>query len=335
MAILYFCTDGILRIKSNDDKYMFSVKFVQQKEHLSDFSFWAKWWNQQIVFEEGLTFAQFFDCLSPWLSFWGEYTQKDLVAYYKELKKPTLTYDSPDNLDWLSIDYKTELRPVVNYGNENDKIVSDVIKPEEAWHLYSYYELTGYILNQEKAILVDWLPLNTLANLPIILNSQHLVMIDEFFINKYGIKEQQLINQHGLGVKHIHDENDHEAQFSYLQGPKTHTIREVIEGVFYRFDQSPEIRDSIDEAFLEQENDWDEDDIAPSSEDSIKQEMIELDEIYEEQRTITSMKAHENVAYFNELLQYAKSDSYSDIRIGKIKEAKPLENRILSWIKEK
>lgn len=330
MANLYFCVDGILRIKSLDDKYMFAVDFIQQQEKLSNLRFWSKWWNQPVTFEKNLTFSQFFQCLSPWLDFWGDITQKDLVAYYAELKKPTLIQNSDSELDWLSVDYRTEIRPVVNYeDSENGSI-----KPEKAWHLYSYYELTGYILNQEKAILVEWLPINQLANLPIILNPKHLVMIDEFFIHKYGTEEEQLINQQGLGVNRVHQEHDHEAQFSYLNGPKTHTMREVVEGIFYRFDESPETRDQIDAYFQEQyEDDLDDLTIGVSTEDSLKEEMIELDGIYEEQRSIMSMKQEEHEQYFKDLLQQAKQNDESKIRIGRIQEAQPLEKRILEWLK--
>lgn len=341
MAILYFCVDGVVRIKGENDKYMFAVEFIQQQEKLSDLSFWSKWWNQPIVFEKDLTFAQFFQCLSPWLEFWGEITQKDLISYFAELKKPTLINNSDSDIDWLSVDYRTELRPVVNYTQEDNNTSNttntnnESITPEKTWHLYSYYELTGYILNQENAVLVEWLPLNQLANLPITLNGQQLTMIDEFFIKKYGTNEQQLVNPQGLGVNRIHEEDDHEAQFSYLEGPKTHTMREVIEGIFYRFDTSPQLRDEIDANFQEQyEDDLDDFSITVSSEESLREEMIELDEIYEEQRSIMSVKQEENEQYFKDLLRHAKQNSDSKIRIGRIEEAIPFEKRILQWIKK-
>jgi hypothetical protein len=106
MTQLYFCTDGVMRIRSKDEKHMFAVKFVQETEDLSDLSFWMKWWNQSTVFEKGLTFSQFFKCIEPWIDFWSEYTQKDLKSYLQEIRKPQLVTSQNNNLDWLSLDYR-------------------------------------------------------------------------------------------------------------------------------------------------------------------------------------------------------------------------------------
>lgn len=339
MATLYFCVDGVLRIKSKNNKYMFAVDFIQKNEQLSDFSFWAQWWHQPVVFEKNLTFSQFFQCLSPWLQFWGEYTNIDLLAYYEELKKPSLVQNSKDDLDWLNLAYYTEIRPTINYEDNHSHPETASIHTENKWHVYSYYELTGYILGREETVLVEWMPINQLANIPITIDGQQSVMIDEFLINKYGTEKDHLTNPEGLGVVKIHNEMDHETQFSYIQGPKTHTMREVVAGMFYRFDKSPEVRDQLDAQFEEDYEDSLDDDledmpIAVSTEQSLQDEMIEVNEIYEEQNAILAQKFEDDDPYFNNLLNKAKKDIDGKIRIGNLQEAKPLEARMLKYIQK-
>lgn len=325
MTTLYFCADGILRIRSKNEKHMFGINFIQKQENLSDFKFWTQWWNQPAVFEKGLTFGQFFQCLEPWIEFWGDYTQKDLKAYLAELRKPTLIDKTAHTLDWLSLDFRSELRPKVNYPQEGLEFSQENIQPDTQWHLYSYYELTAYQMGKQEAILVEWTPVNLLANIPLVLNGQQLLMIDEFFINRYGKPEQHLINPHGLGVERIHFTDNNDGQFSYLEGSKTHTVREVVEGVFAAFDPSPQIRDELD-AHLEEQYE----EALENMEDTT---VMDLDAIYEEQRSIISQHLDDEDPYFQNLLGAAKKSSHSYIRIGKIQEAQPLEKRILSWIK--
>lgn len=334
MSKLYFCIDGTLRIRTQDEKHMFSVEFIQQQDKMSDLKFWAKWWNQPVAFEKNLTFSQFFQCIEPWLEFWGDYTQKDLRSYFLEMKQPTLVSDSLANIDWLTLDYRSELRPQVVYDENGESSDPEKIYPDKSWHLYSYYELTGYKQGEEGAILVDWTPLNQLANTPFVLNNTQIIMVDEFFINRYGKPEEHLLNPQGLGVQKISYKDDDEGQFSYLTGIKTHIIKDIIEGVFYRFDESPQVRDELDVQFLEQYEDELDDLSIPFLEEPNIGEMIELDAIYEEQRSILSNKFDNDNPYFINLLKEAKKSNNSHLRIGSIQEAKPLENRLLAWLKK-
>lgn len=316
---LYFCQDGVLRVQDCHKQVFVSLYFLQQQQEFDDFDFWMQWWQEPIIFEENLTLAKFFKCLEPWASFWGKVLQKDLVEFCHEIKKPCYV-NKVKQLDWISLDYHIELFPEVSYPDDTTEHA--VLK--DTWNINQHYQLSAYILNDNKQHTIHHHPLNYLANIPFILNPQQILIVDEFFINKYGKSSQLLLNQEGLGSLKI--DNNELCPFSFIQGNKQHILRDVLEGFFNHFDYSPCDRDEINQVI--QEN------IDITIENYQNNENIQwdsLEDIFFEQRSIIQDFNPLDTDYYQAIFKNAFKDKESELRIGKINIAHSPEKRLLSW----
>jgi hypothetical protein len=330
MTTIYFCKDGVLRLHSSNEKIMISMNFIQNHEQLSDLAFWAKWWHSPVLFEKGLSIFNFLECLQPWCDFWSEYTQKDIQAYIKESKRPILVQN--ETLDWVSLDYRIEIKPEINYPEELlEESPNATVHLKSQWQIYGYYELAGYKYDNEKHFLIEHLPMNELSNLELVLNPRQIGMIDEFYINRYGKVSQHLLNRHGLGVNQIYQAEDNEAQFSYISGFKNHTFRDVVDGFFSQFNINPNKRDEFNasisqaiektlEEFHNSNSDGNEESISFSHSQSTATFFSEPNNPYSQED------------YYNELVRQARKNESSQIRIGKIEAGQCHEIRLLSWI---
>lgn len=316
---LYFCQDGILRVQDCNKQVFISLCFLQRQQQLEDFEFWMQWWLEPIVFEENLTLAKFFKCIEPWAEFWGKVLQKDVIQFCLEIKKPCYV-NKVKQLDWISLDYHIELFPEVSYPDES----STNATLKESWNINQHYQLCAYILNDNKQHTIHHHPLNYLANIPFILNAQQSLIVDEFFINKYGQSSQLLLNQSGLGSLKIH--NNELCPFSFIQGNKQHLLRDVLEGFFNHFDYSPCDRDEINQVI--QEN------IDITIENYNQNQNIEwdsLEDIFFEQRSIIHEFNPLDTDYYQAIFKNAFREKDSELRIGKINIAHSPEKRLLSW----
>ena len=118
---IYFCKDGILRAKYSDKYPMIPLNFIQQNLKQKDLSFWSRWWESNVYFEDGLTVGKFLICLEPWAEFWGDMTLKNVSAYIAEVRKPyDISKEKEKPLSWIGISYYTELDTSVEYKKDDD-----------------------------------------------------------------------------------------------------------------------------------------------------------------------------------------------------------------------
>ncbi len=251
---IYFCVDGVLRATPLDSKgVLIPLTFIQQNENKSDLAFWGQWWHSSVIFEKGLTVAQFLRCIAPWAHFWGELTQTDISAYISEMRKPHLVShldESEDKIDWINLSVMTTLKPEISYAPD-DSILAHSFKVNEwlnakkqtqltgEWHIDSVYALTGYVIGKEEHYAVDYMPMNKLANLPLVLDDKQYIVIDDHYLKAILSDEQLLLKETAFSVCKMED------CLTYLVSKKRHSMRDVMDGFFENLSQTPVLRDEL------------------------------------------------------------------------------------------
>lgn len=339
---MVFCADGVLRAQYNNHP-LIPMDFLQRNSifHHNDFSFWTKWWDKNIIFEEGLTIATFLCALEPWASFWSTLLSKDIKSYIKESKKPTLIDDIDNRMSWISLGYNIELSPQVNYDTKNiNHNVLEWLKQKTRftgkWDISECYQLTGYIKDTNEHYFIHHLPFNTMANVPLVLlPNQMLYVLGSFKINESIGQEHSLFNSNALGLKKVQVGQYCKSTQEYIEGSKSHNLREIIEGFFSNFLASPAVRDQTNQIINNAIN---------KSFSITQEETIEIDNVISlatgkpkklKEDDFASTNYMENLPnnksedYWQQMLQLAKKDNEVYIKIGKVNSASPIEDRVL------
>lgn len=176
---IIFCSDGILRFKYTEKSKMFPAKFIQEKIQKTDMSFWFEFWNNNTFFEKDLTIGNFLKCLEPWQDFLSQFTGKKVNEYILESKKLVNIKEKDFKLDWISLNYITEINPKIEY----EKSSIEEMKNFEKWlntpkdrkltgyfDIDSFYKLTGYKIGEQEQYCVEYSSMSDLKNIPFVLS---------------------------------------------------------------------------------------------------------------------------------------------------------------------
>jgi hypothetical protein len=297
---IYFCADGILRAKFNDNKPMIPIKFLQDNGNYkgNDFRFWACWWECNTYFEADLTVGKFLSCLEPWGEFWSDFIGKDIISYIKESRHPIAVIDKEHDekpLTWVSLAYHTDLSPISEYLDnesfddileENKELLNQprlLSRLTGEWEIYSSYKVSGFAEGQEEQYSIDFSPMNKLVNLPIVLSDKHVLYFSNWKLNQIlGSSKDQFFQENAFGLCSIKD-----GFTKFVIGNKTHNIRDIVKGFFLRLQSSSTNRNN-------------------------------------------SVDAQQG--YWEEMLEKAYRQNNVILKIGKTKEAKAPEKRVFNYI---
>lgn len=259
---IYFCTDGTLRANpTGSNQVLIPLTEIQQQSKLSDLAFWTFWWHSNAFFEKDITLTQFFSCIEPWASFLSELTHTDITAYLKEIKKPCLV-TSDSTISWIKLQRMIHIKPETQYAPEDDisshqhNLTSWLNSKKKTklsgyWYADESYQLTGYKLGENEHYAVDGIPLNQLANTPIVLDKTQPIVFDDFYLKHIVGDDQLLFNSNAFGVCKIEEFS------SFLLSKKTHSFREVVEGFFDNLSESPSARDELSSLLTQSINELD------------------------------------------------------------------------------
>lgn len=346
---LFFCADGILRAKWDDKSPLLPLSFIQEQSIFkdNDFKFWSRWWESNTFFEEGLTIANFLNALTPWSDFWSDMTGKDILAYIKESKKPTLVKDDKDTLSWACLFYSTDVKVDIEFEKFASSLEFDddfdsffnnpqKIRLSGDWEIYSKYTLSGYKKGVQEHYGIDSCPLNEIANLPLYLSNRHKLYIFDNSVTDILSENQLLLNNQAYGVR-VATNNSKEQRHTikYIEGNYYHNIRDIIEGFFYWFPSNPvhrqEIKEQIEQslAALEiEKEDLNNTDIRENTEDKKLKVVVSpnaFDGLIE--------SAKKDKSYWDSLIEKTK-DSNVIPRIGTLKVGVTPESRVFGMIVE-
>lgn len=285
---LKFCADGVIRVSNDLKKPLVDLKAFQDHSKTDDLSFLPTFWNDEIVFEDGLTFGGFLNGLEPWKDFLSKIFQKDIGAYIDESRLPP---DKVSDLSYLIIKKETSFRYETEHVRDDDNDdfdIKDFMNREITFsgnvavdHTYSF---TGYIIGGDTSYSVDYSPVSELASLPLYLSNHHTTIVDyDYLVKVYAPDKTPLFNHDGFGVKKTENH-------SFITGDYSHTLYNVIEAVFKWFARTPVSRD----AFVEKLNSMVIGDIDPDS--------------YIPDDSFSKQVESEN-KYFQKVLEFAKEDN--------------------------
>ncbi len=356
---IYFCNDGILRARYTDHRPMVPLKFIQEQGRFSDLSFWVRWWENSVYFEKGLTLSKFLLCLEPWKDFWSEITLKDVSAYIEEVRKPILVGSEGTTIDWIDISYLTEIEAKKEFlDTEDDESLmrrdfNAWINSEKNarltghWDINSHYKVTGYKLGEDEHYSIDYSPMNELANIPIILNDQHILMFQGWSLDRFFEKDP-IFKKNAFGICSLSKGSN-----KYLYGKKYHRTRDVIEGFFWWLFRTPVSRDGFVDSLKDSMKEFE--DYQKSEEISekiTKDKIVSLEDYKNKKETkedndsddkkmevkiapgaFSSMidDFERNGNYWDDLIRKAKKEKIV-LKIGNVKTTEPLENRIYNYV---
>lgn len=357
-----FCADGILRIKLGNEP-MIPAKFIYDSyDYKSDLSFWARWWEGYTYFEQGLTVGQFLRCLEPWSEFWTDLTHKNIQAFIDESRKLTLVKNEENSenehpLSWVSLSYHIEIDLESQYEKDNfdtDDINEWFNRPQNVkltgnWNIHGSYKLTGYSQGYNEQYSIDYSPMNELAGLPLVLSDKQILVASDFSAKRILGTDYELFKPESFGVRTLaHGDSGYKT--IYLQGQKQHRLREMIEGFFWWFPSNPTSREEFNESLklsvdelkhLDNEAHKDESNvIALFKEPDVFEAANDTIEDPKKLKIVVADGAFAPIIkqmdrdskFWEELLEKAKKDNDVVIKIGELKKAHDLENRIYSYI---
>lgn len=356
---LFFCADGILRTKWSDKPQLLPLKYIQEQSEMNgnDLKFMSRWWDCVTYFEEGLTVATFLEALKPWEKFWGDYIGIDLPAYIKEVRKPYLVTENVEHpITWIKLFYSIDLSPEVEYKrNDKDEDLIDFFNnPKETrltgdWNLSMHYTLSGYIEGNDEHYSVDGYPINKFANTPLYLDNKQLIHVLDYKIDEILTTENKLFNDKSFGVRNfkpIKEGSFTPNNMQYLQAEKTHCLKDIVEGFFDWFAETPEARDDFNEDLIEKLNKvkiesekYNESNVVPIY--PTKEECTDIQESKKEIKVIVADDAFSSIVegfnnkekYWKKMLKNANKNNIIN-RIGKVKEGTPPEKRLYGYIVE-
>lgn len=261
---IYFCADGILRAKFAENKPMLPLKFIQENSPFkkNDFRFLTKWWDSHTYFEKGLTVSSFLHCLEPWQDFWSDLTGKDVNQYITEVRRPHIVKtkeDSEENnsLDWIQLSHNidAEIESEFERTPEDEALLETDIEAwfnadkkmrlTGKWNIYNSFSLSGFIKGHDTQYSVEYIAINELANVPLVLNHNLALTISEHQLRIYsGKKKDSILKKNAFGITTLGENHS-------LVGYTDFTLREVVEGFFHWMFRNPKSANAFIESLKE------------------------------------------------------------------------------------
>lgn len=324
-----FCNDGVLRIKL--DKYpLIPATFVQEQyDNLDDLSFWSKWGKNQVIFEQGLTVSNFLSCIEPWVEYFSIITQKDIFSYIQESRKPFLIkndlFDSA--ITWVCLNYVTELSACLKDENGQELNKASTLLNGQ-WTSHENYKLTGYSEGKSQHHSIEHLPLNSICNMPLVLDNKHMFIIEHYNAKKLLGEHYKVFEPDAFGVRSVEFSPQYVVQ--YFQSDKVHFLHPLVDGFFQSFCENPTQRDKFNQEIFQVYEKTQKQINSFSIFKDNKLDTAEKNNIYEMDFVLDS---EEKKKYFwSKLIEKTRQDNTIVLKIGEIKEAVVYEKRLYSEI---
>lgn len=324
-----FCNDGVLRIKL--DKYpLIPATFVQEQyDNLDDLSFWSKWGKNQVIFEQGLTVGNFLSCIEPWVEYFSIVTQKDIFSYIQESRKPFLIKNNllDNTITWVCLNYATELSACLQDESGQEFNSASTLRCGQ-WTSHEDYRLTGYCEGQSQHHSVEHLPLNSICNTPLVLDSKHMFIMEHYSAKKVLGENYEVFTPNAFGVRSVEFSPQYIVQ--YFESNKVHFLHPLVDGFFKGFCENPIQRDKINHEIYQV---YEKTQKQINSFSVFKKEPVDIDDknnIYQMELVLDS---EEKKKYFwNKIIEKTRQDNAIVLKIGEIKEAVVYEKRLYSEI---
>lgn len=311
MDYLVFSSDGVLRVKINNEKPSLPLSFIKEQSKNSELRFMSYWLNQKAIFEHGLTIGSFLNCLQPFQDYLDDYLLKEISAYIKESKKP-IAVEKRIDFDWVTLFHHSTI------SGQNETVKEGSIKQtilSNRWKLYNSYMLCAYKKNLNEHFSIDQYPIQKIQHLPLFLDKHSRLIINQKEISNID-KNQYLINNQGFGLI---TQNIDGYSIDYLLIEKEYTLNDIIQGFFKFFNKTIENREIEKELLENFENELEEEET----------ETVKL-KIHGGILNQAIMEEEEKNQTWNDLVKLASKKQYI-IKIGKINEGSLPETKLFGY----
>lgn len=331
-----FCKDGILRFKSDyEDNRLVPVVAIQKLYEYNESKMFLKLLKYTSLIEAGSTMGSFILCLEPWAESAGDYLDRDVKAYVDAIKKPSTLKNT---FDEIVIKRTIQIGRNFDYGKMPEDM--DFIEwlnldkePEicNTFDIDSTYSVNGFNKGNANNYSMSCTNIHEIKNVPLILErTAHLSEFKDSRIKNQGF----IINEKTDGVfctKNL--------LFAKTKNDVYIDFKSLIEAVFCDglFYHSPSGAEHTREVLMAIKDDIDN-----------QKELLKEDEIVDADETDTDGKKTISFAdgAFDSVIRHSdvereewdyivkniKTDNKYSIRIGKLEEDTPSENRIFGLI---
>lgn len=243
---LYFCADGILRAKHNDEP-LIPMSFIQKNlDNNDDFSFWAQWWQHNVYFEDGLTLVNFFCCLEPWSKFFSTLTGVDIDVYLEEMRKPC-AIEKQSRMKYIEICKEILFEPQMKFldnmaieemfalleqGVEDKK--KRLAQLTGMWQINNRNSISCFAEGDTRYAFMLSHP-ETMANVPLVLNNKQAVYFSNHIVKRFIDKETPVFHEKLPCV--LNSKGGGEILLTEIH----YSFRQVVEMFFSSFDKTPDI----------------------------------------------------------------------------------------------
>lgn len=257
---IIFCKDGILRSFDYGNSKLLSLTYIQELLQMNDsFTFLSRFLTQEVVFEKGLTFNNFFKCLEPWAEFWENYTQNHISNYIKVGRTPRILKKNNyiEEVEFSNfINIQSSLTPIfrdsIVYNSDVLTIANSKHKEElflsmtQNFTIDNQYCIFGYTQHSPQlAIDIVEVPYYEWMNAQFTLKRSSQVIF-----NEDGLKDAMDMQETKLTSRNIHnlvfsknmlnlggnhmEVNDSfiDSSFSFVEGEAFFTLEQIMRNIF-------------------------------------------------------------------------------------------------------
>lgn len=176
---LIFCSDSILRFRSDYDKTTaLPLRSIQKTVPDAGPFFLLRFFRHTVMIEEGTTLANIFFAIEPWKALLTAYLDRDVGAYIDEIRKPSksTTWD----LEWIGIDRRSSVCRAYQHQDmeEGEDLTAWLNReriPTDEFDIESSCDASGFIKGDKErwSISAD---IHEIKNLPVILYNKQTLM---------------------------------------------------------------------------------------------------------------------------------------------------------------
>ncbi|MBJ2785964.1 hypothetical protein JGA72_23520, partial [Salmonella enterica subsp. enterica serovar Newport] len=172
---LIFCSDSILRFRSNyDETTALPLLSIQKTISDTDPFFLLRFFRHTVMIEEGTTLASIFLAIEPWKALLAVYLDRDVGAYIDEVRKPSgpTTWDIQlIGIHRRSSVYRAYKRQDMEEGEDFSTYFNRERFPTDEFDIESSCDASGFIKGDKERWSISG-DVQQIKNLPVILYSK-------------------------------------------------------------------------------------------------------------------------------------------------------------------
>lgn len=337
---IIFCNDGILRFKADiDNSVVVPMVSIQDSLNVSSSRFFLQHITKNAIIEKGSTVGSFIMCLEPWAETAGDILDHNVAAYIEKVREPSEIKNVFDRIEIKKLIYVTR---DIDYGEmpEGMDFLEWLNAPQDPLVLDTFsmdtqMDICGYTDGDSSNYSMSHTSMKELKNVPLVVN--RITTLVEHNSGIYASKGEA-INMQVSGAKKYDYmnclETKNETTFSFF---------ELMETVFCQglFFYSPKGAENVNEMLkesMEEVKNLEEKRTKPAlrevkEDGTLKEKKMQI-KIADGAFSSVISHFEQEKEEWSLIIDNIDKNSRYPIRIGKVEEDEPKEQRIRGFIIE-